>query len=451
VTASREGKWWYSTVHNVTAIVSAGVLGLPSAMADLTWGPGVVVLTLSWVITFFTLWQMVQMHEMVPGKRFDRYHELGQQAFGKKLGLWIVIPQQLLVEVSVDIVYMVTGGQALKNIYILNCNGDHHHCPLKPSSTEIKDNQYAMTSLWILIYGSVHFLFVQIPNFNSIAGISLAAAIMSVSYSTIAWTIPIFHNKHSQHRDIANYTLVDVTPDYHLPKASTAVHVLSAFNALGIVAFAYAGHNVVLEIQATLPSKPGRPSKIAMWRGVLLAYVIVTICYFPVALVCYWAYGNQLAANSNSNILQFESFRGITTAANFMVIIHILGSYQIYAMPVFDMLETVLVKKWFIAPSFKLRLITRSTYVGITLVVATIIPFFKPLLGFFGGFAYAPTTYFLPCCIWLAICQPKRFSASWTINWICIILGVLLTFTATIGGGWEIVKEWHTYRFKTFW
>jgi hypothetical protein len=37
VTASREGKWWYSAVHNVTAIVSAGVLGLPSAMADLTW------------------------------------------------------------------------------------------------------------------------------------------------------------------------------------------------------------------------------------------------------------------------------------------------------------------------------------------------------------------------------------------------------------------------------
>jgi hypothetical protein len=31
---------------------------------------------------------MVEMHEMVPGKRFDRYHELGQQAFGEKLGLW---------------------------------------------------------------------------------------------------------------------------------------------------------------------------------------------------------------------------------------------------------------------------------------------------------------------------------------------------------------------------
>jgi hypothetical protein len=29
------------------------------------------------------------------------------------------------------------------------------------------------------------------------------------------------------------------------------------------------------------------------------------------------------------------------------------------------------------------------------MVVAMIIPFFSPLLGFFGGFAYAPTTYFV--------------------------------------------------------
>lgn len=73
--------------------------------------PGVTVLVASWVITLFTLWQMVQMHEMkdTPGVRYDRYHELGQRAFGPKLGLWIVIPQQIIVEVGVNIVYMVTG------------------------------------------------------------------------------------------------------------------------------------------------------------------------------------------------------------------------------------------------------------------------------------------------------------------------------------------------------
>ncbi|CAK9255658.1 unnamed protein product [Sphagnum jensenii] len=372
VTASREAKWYYSTFHNVTAIVSAGILGLPTAMADLTWGPGIVLLILSWVITLFTLWQMVEMHEIVPGKRFDRYHELGQEAFGKRLGLWIVVPQQLLSEVSVDIVYMVAGGQALNNIYTLNCPG----CSSKiVGSDDIAEIHYESASIWILIYGSVHLLLVHLPNLNSIAAISLAAAIMSVSYSTIAWAIPV-NNGHHQPQDyhLPYYGQNSPAPGPEPPataNAHTAHQLQSILNALGVIAFAYAGHNVVLEIQATLPSKPGKPSKIAMWRGVLGAYLIVAACYFPVALICYWAYGNQL--KTYANILQFQgnyykglrdNYKGILTAANVMFIIHVLGSYQIYAIPVFDMLETVLAKKWLLPPSLKLRLITRTTYVG---------------------------------------------------------------------------------------
>lgn len=37
VTASRKAKWWYSAFHNVTAMVGAGVLGLPFAMSQLGW------------------------------------------------------------------------------------------------------------------------------------------------------------------------------------------------------------------------------------------------------------------------------------------------------------------------------------------------------------------------------------------------------------------------------
>ena len=37
ITASRKAKWWYSTFHNVTAMVGAGVLSLPYAMAQLGW------------------------------------------------------------------------------------------------------------------------------------------------------------------------------------------------------------------------------------------------------------------------------------------------------------------------------------------------------------------------------------------------------------------------------
>lgn len=37
ITSARNAKWWYSTFHNVTAMVGAGVLSLPYAMACLGW------------------------------------------------------------------------------------------------------------------------------------------------------------------------------------------------------------------------------------------------------------------------------------------------------------------------------------------------------------------------------------------------------------------------------
>uniref|UniRef100_A0A0D9X401 Amino acid transporter transmembrane domain-containing protein n=1 Tax=Leersia perrieri TaxID=77586 RepID=A0A0D9X401_9ORYZ len=411
ITSSRNAKWWYSAFHNVTAMVGAGVLSLPFAM-----GPGIAVLILSWIITLYTLWQMVEMHEMVPGKRFDRYHELGQHAFGEKLGLWIVVPQQLVVEVGVNIVYMVTGGKSLKKFHDVICEN---------SCKDIK------LTYFIMIFASVHFVLSQLPNFNSISGVSLAAAVMSLSYSTIAWGASVDKGK-------------AVNVDYSLRATTTTGKVFGFFSALGDVAFAYAGHNVVLEIQATIPSTPEKPSKKPMWKGVVVAYIIVALCYFPVALVGYWAFGNQV----NDNILiTLSRPKWLIALANMMVVIHVIGSYQIYAMPVFDMIETVLVKKLRFPPGLTLRLVARTTYVAFTMFIAITFPFFGGLLGFFGGFAFAPTTYFLPCIMWLAIYKPRRFSLSWFTNWICIILGVLLMVLSPIGGLRQIIMDAKTYKF----
>ena len=40
ITSSRTVKWYYSAFHNVTAMVGAGVLGLPFAMSQLGWYVG---------------------------------------------------------------------------------------------------------------------------------------------------------------------------------------------------------------------------------------------------------------------------------------------------------------------------------------------------------------------------------------------------------------------------
>ena len=281
----------------------------------------------------------LEMHEMIPGKLFDRYHELGQHAFGDRLGLWIIVPQQLIVEVGTDIVYMVTGGQCLRKFHDLVCRG------------RCKDIRL---TYWIIIFGSVHFPLSQFPNFNSISAVSAAAAVMSLTYSMIAFVTSVV-------KGAEEATVAGAVVDYGLRANTTSGRVFGVLNGLGAVAFAYAGHNVVLEIQATIPSTPEKPSKKPMWLGVVVAYAIVALCYFCVAFAGYYAFGNSVEPNV---LISLDKPRWLIAAANLMVVVHVVGSYQVYAMPVFDMIETVLVMKHKFTPGIRLRLIARSAYVG---------------------------------------------------------------------------------------
>ncbi|QHO12453.1 Lysine histidine transporter-like [Arachis hypogaea] len=313
-------------------MIGAGVLSLPYAMAYLGWVPGTLMLLLSWLLTLNSMWQLIQLHECVPGTRFDRYIDLGRHAFGAKLGPWIVLPQQLIVQVGCDIVYMVTGGKCLKKFMEIACT----------NCTQLKQ------SYWILIFGAIHFFLSQLPNFNSVAAVSLAAAVMSLSYSTISWVACLGRGR------IENVS-------YEHKKTSRMDLMFRVFNALGEVSFAFAGHAVALEIQATIPSTPEKPSKIPMWKGAVGAYFINAICYFPVALIGYWAFGRDVQDNV---LMALERPPWLIASANLMVFIHVVGSYQVYAMPIFDLVERMMTKKFNFPPGLALRLVARTTYVA---------------------------------------------------------------------------------------
>jgi len=87
---------------------------------------------------------------------------------------------------------------------------------------------------------------------------------------------------------------------------------------------------------------PEKPSKIPMWRDVIVAYIVVVIYYFPLALVGYWDFGQTVRDNV---LFRLEKPRWLIAMTNIMVVVHVIGSYKIYAMPVFDMIETILVNK----------------------------------------------------------------------------------------------------------
>ncbi|RYR51394.1 hypothetical protein Ahy_A06g026404 [Arachis hypogaea] len=98
-----------------------------------------------------------------------------------------------------------------------------------------------------------------------------------------------------------------------------------------------------------------------------------------------------------------------------------------------------------------------SAVTGITMLIGISILFFGSLLGFLGGFAFAPTLYFLQCIIWLKLKKPRKYGLSWTINWpifssilefqICIVIGVLKMTLSPIGALRNIIVSAKNYKF----
>lgn len=126
--------------------------------------PGIIALGVSWSVTWYTMWLLIQLHEEAEsGERFDRFTELGQHAFGEYLGFWLVIPQQIIVQVGSDVVYMVIGGKSL-----------HKSLTLITPKADLRKTYY------ILVFAGVQLLLSQTPNFDSLKIVSVLAALMSL-------------------------------------------------------------------------------------------------------------------------------------------------------------------------------------------------------------------------------------------------------------------------------
>lgn len=140
------------------------------------------------------------------------------------MGLQMTLPAVLNLTVGTSIGLVVVGGGALELFYISVC----HKCV---------DNPLTMIE-WCLVFSALCLILAQLPNMNSIAGVSLAGAIMAVSYTTLIWIISVFKKRP---HDIS-YALA--TED-----ESPLVTTFAVLNAIGIITFAFRGHNLVLEIQ----------------------------------------------------------------------------------------------------------------------------------------------------------------------------------------------------------
>ncbi|XP_060215604.1 lysine histidine transporter-like 8 [Lycium barbarum] len=92
---------------------------------------GIISLTIAYFWQLYTLWILVQLHEAVPGKRYNRYVELAQAAFGERLGVWLALFPTVCLSAGTATTLILVGGETMKMFFQIVCGP---LCSSNPSS-----------------------------------------------------------------------------------------------------------------------------------------------------------------------------------------------------------------------------------------------------------------------------------------------------------------------------
>lgn len=409
-----EAEWYHVIFHVVTAFVGAGVLALPNAMAALGWAPGMIFLIFAGLVAGHAAWSMANMH-VIEGVRQNTYLALGTTLLGEKLGFWCVIPFQLAVCIGTAIAYVITGGQSLRNVYLL----------LAPATSTVR------LVVWQAVFVALEIPLSQVPDFHSLWVVSLVGGVMSVCYCTIAFIAPLVEGKEGP-----------VSYDY--AGGSTSAMVFNAFGALGNVAFAYGGHCVLLEIQATLkPDNP--PPQKSMVKGLSVAYTFILVGYAGVAASGYAIYGNTVDGDVLSSIGKPVP---LIVIANIMVFLHVVAAWQVFTQPVYEYVEAFFVDRGWVKPAgyFWFKLIWRTTYTCINGAVGMCLPFFSDLMGLIGAIGLTPQVFVMPSVFLIVYREGKR-DLYYVFNLCIAVLFTFIGIAAAIGATRNIITNISSYSF----
>ncbi|KAI4336717.1 hypothetical protein L6164_015209 [Bauhinia variegata] len=419
ITESRKGNTYYAAFHTLSSGIGIQALILPLAFTNLGWIWGIACLCVAFIWQLYTLWLLIQLHESESGVRHSRYLKLAMAVFGEKMGKLLALLPIMYLSGGTCVTLIMIGADTMKIFFQIVCG---ETCTLNP-----------LTSVeWYLVFTVVALLLAQLPNLNSIAGVSLIGAITAVGYCTIIWVVSIVEGR-----------LAHVPYEHEPPPAVT--RIFTVWNALGIIAFAFRGHNLVLEIQGTMPSDAKQPSRLPMWRGVKFAYLVIALCLFPLAIGGYWAYGNTIPP-SGGMLIALHKYHGHDTSkfmlalTSLLVVINSLSSFQIYAMPVFDNLESRYTSKKNRPCPRWLRIGFRGFFGCLAFFIAVALPFLPSLAGLIGGIAL-PITLAYPCFMWLIIKKPKKYSVEWCLNGMLGAIGMILSLLVVTGAIWSIVAQ----------
>lgn len=428
----RTGDMQTATAHVITAVIGAGVLTLPWSVAQLGWLLGApILLAFSWV-TYYSAVLLTDCYRSphpVTGARNYKYKDAVKAILGGyKVSLCMWAQYSNLYGCLIG--YTITAATSMMALRKAGC----FHERGKNAPCRISGN------LYMIIFGVLELILSQLPSLEEISWLSIVAAIMSFAYSSIGLGLSIAKVAGRKHLSgsLMGVPIVEVSP---------AKKTWYMFQALGNMAFSYSFSTVLIEIQDTLKSPP--PENKTMKKATRMGLSVTTLFYMSIGLVGYAAFGNDAPGNMLTGFGFYEPF-WLIDIANLCIVIHIVGAYQVFAQPVFAVIEDWVRGRWkmsgFVHRVYTIkfpfcgsvrftifRLLLRSALVVSTSLIAMLLPFFNDIMGLIGAMSFWPLTVYFPVEMYIAQTSIKKWSRKWILLQFLSLVCLLVTLAAAIG------------------
>ncbi|CAO2044079.1 unnamed protein product [Urochloa humidicola] len=436
--APRTGNLWTCFAHIITGVIGCGVLALSWSVAQLGWVGGPVAMVCFAFVTYLSAYLLSHCYrspDLEKRQRNYTYMDAVRTHLGEKR-TWLCGLLQYLNLYGTAIAYTITTATCLGAIMRANCyHQKGHDAPCEAHHEH----------LYMLLFGAAQLVLSFIPNFHSMAWLSVVAAIMSFTYATIGLGLGLA-------RTIENGTIKGSIAG--VPMSTPAQKVWRVAQAIGDIAFAYPYTLVLLEIQDTLKSPP--PESETMQKGNVIAVLATTFFYLGVGCFGYAAFGNAAPGNLLTGFGFYEPY-WLIDFANACIVLHLLGGYQMFSQQIFTFADrsfaarfpnSAFVNKFYAvrvpglppSASYKLnlqRLCFRTAYVASTTGLALLFPYFNEVLGVLGALIFWPLVIYLPVEMYCV----QRGILPWTRAWVvlqafsalCFVVGTF-AFVGSVEG-----------------
>uniref|UniRef100_A0A0E0L0M9 Amino acid transporter transmembrane domain-containing protein n=1 Tax=Oryza punctata TaxID=4537 RepID=A0A0E0L0M9_ORYPU len=260
--------------------------------------------------------------------------------------------------------------------------------------------------------GGTKVMFSQIPNLHKMWWLSTLASAMSLSYSAIGIALGVAQIV------VLNMFEIEFAANGGVRGTITGV-------------FVGAGAGVTsMQKDTVKPVAPPSTETKVMRKAVAVSVATTTVVYLMCGCVGYAAFGNDSPDNLLTGFGFFEPF-WLLDLANAGVVVHLVGTYQVVAQPVFAFLDgraavgawpgsaalgkrrVVRVGSFAAIEVSPFRLAWRTAFVCVTTAASTLLPFFGSMVGLIGAASFWPLTVYFPVEMYIAQRRVARWSAQW--------------------------------------